>query len=232
MSKFDIVMRNVQDFFSSNQEYYEIMKSISESSPPLHQENKQEKKQKGPSLRQLEIFIKELPHLDQETWKKITHDVPNASERPSDVFMEMKRAQTRFTKKYFDIYCRKSSPQTQVRDSSTSIAQANFFRWFFESNLYTIYQKSKLVIAQKSAKAARNPKQLKRAYREVDNNDDSVNIFGETKVSNQSSVCKDSQKESPPLQPRQGLVGRDFCSAPLHKKSHILPGISTYRRPQ
>ena len=141
MMKSNFILENVSKYFANHKHSVIFIQQITNKTTNNNinindNNNNNNNNKRLMSLRQIERFIK-IMHLIPK------RDFVGAVESPQAISKKFRYSQSQFTKKYFDIY-RRCNPGFDQKDSvrlhpevefSTTLGQANFFKFFFENRL-------------------------------------------------------------------------------------------------
>jgi hypothetical protein len=129
MTKSDLLLESLDDFFSNQENYNKLNDILSHRS--------------GISLRNLEWFI--------TIYAKTNNTVYTTSRGNFPVHVAYKSSLVGYSKKYFDPFCR--TERIQFKNLTTTIAQLNFIRWCIKNDIigYILKEKPNLRTHQKSS---------------------------------------------------------------------------------
>jgi len=127
MSRSDLLLQSVNDFYKNDPKNAETLKDILE-------------KRKGISLRNLEWFITNYAKKTNLTYTTKTGKV-------FTVHCSYKSTLDGYSKKLFDPFCRSNKIDFELPDSqikvTTTVAQLNFIKWCINNNIIDYIQDNK-----------------------------------------------------------------------------------------
>lgn len=112
MSKQDLLLKSLDDFFSDEKHFEELSDILSHKS--------------GISLRNIEWFV-----TNYAKEKRTKFKTPSGSE--VDVHIAYKSSLGGYSKKFFDPFCR--TERVQFKGFTTTVAQLNFIRWCIRNGI-------------------------------------------------------------------------------------------------
>lgn len=112
MSKQDLLLKSLDDFFSDEKHFEELSDILSHKS--------------GISLRNIEWFV-----TNYAKEKRTKFKTPNGSD--VDVHIAYKSSLGGYSKKFFDPFCR--TERVQFKGFTTTVAQLNFIRWCIRNGI-------------------------------------------------------------------------------------------------